>query len=161
MDLKGSNMTEQTKKELSAIEMRLENLIQSAINTAISAGFKEVKLIITELFNKDIEHINDHLKRHDKWHNEHFEFDKAIEKEINYLRVELTKEIDEKIKPANDKLATLDLRQTVDETYVSAKDKFKENRNRQSEITWGKVAGIGGIIALVFTAIGYFINAGT
>lgn len=57
-----------------------------------------------------------------------------------------------------DRVGVLEQRQSSDEGNREGRDTAENNNVTRSELTWGKVAGIGGIIALIFTAVGFFIK---
>ena len=87
-----------TKEELNQLENRLDNTIR----TMIQDGFKEMKNHMTELFNKDIDHIQAHLTRHDKYHEEHFIEIKTIEPKLTAFRESIYEELDRRDKKVTD-----------------------------------------------------------
>ncbi|MCK5603485.1 hypothetical protein KAR91_16490 [Candidatus Pacearchaeota archaeon] len=143
---KGSNMDNETRTALDAIESKLESLIR----TLISAGFREVKDIISELFNKDIDHANEHLSRHDKYHEEHYKEAKKMWKAIDDLRSSMPTEIDRKLKPLIADIEYIKARQIEASVSHDIEDKIEDKMDRKKELSYGKV----GVLMTVATAIG-------
>lgn len=151
---KGNNMDLETRNALDTIEGRLEGLIKTLINE----GFKEVKSIITELFNKDIDHINEHLGRHDKYHDEHFNEFKKIREEILGVRSSLSVEMKKEIQPLLSELDHLREKQITTEVSHITADKIEEKNERKKELSYGLIGTIVAAAALFGGGIGFLIN---
>jgi len=151
---KGKNMDSETRTALDTIEGKLENLIRSLIDN----GFKGVKGIITELFNKDIDHINEHLTRLDKYSEEHYKEDKKIWKEIDLLRASMPTEIDRKLKPLIDDIEMLKEKQITAFVSHETEDKIEDKQDRKKELSYGKVGALVAIASLISGGIVFLIN---
>ena len=87
-----------TTEELNQLEKRLNE----TISRNMKEGFADMKTHVTELFNKDINHIQEHLERHDKYHDEHFLELKTIEPKLTAFRESIYEELDRRDKKVTD-----------------------------------------------------------
>ena len=151
---KGSDMDNETRAAIDTMEGKLESLIR----TLISAGFKEVKDIISELFNKDIDHINEHLTRSDKYHEEHYKEAKKLWKAIDELRASMPTEIDRKLQPLIDDIEEIKAKQIASDVSHDTAEKIEEKTDRKKELSYGKVAVLVTIVGLIGAGVGFLVN---
>ena len=151
---KGSNMDNETRTAIDTMEGKLESLIR----TLISSGFKEVKDIISELFNKDIDHINEHLTRSDKYHEEHYKEAKKLWKVIDELRASMPTEIDRKLKPIIDDIEALKENSIAAKVSHDTADKIEDKMDRKKELSYGKVGALVAISSVIGGGIVFLIN---
>ena len=129
MDEKGIHMDSEVKNELENIESRLELALQRSIQTAIKEGFREIKDHIAALFNKDIDHINEHLTRHDD-----------TIKDIN-------KDLDE-LKASHLELSISN----------NTAEKIEDKQDRKKELSYGQTGVIVAVASAVSGGIVFLIN---
>lgn len=157
--LRGGDVDPEVRHELEEIEKRLSTNLQAHVTAAITSGFKDVKDVITELFNKDIGFIREWQNTFKDYHTQHFAEDDKLRLEITGARDSLSKEIDEKIKPLNDKIESLGTRQTVDEVTAGVTEKVKTDRFNIgiAKITIG-LAAASGVGAFLMWLIGFIVD---
>ncbi len=103
--------------------------INNTITTLIKAGFREIQERMTELFNKDIDHIKETQDRHNSHHENHYS-------EISKIKDMLIEH------------------RACDKT----KDKLDEINDRKKGISASKVAIIVSACSLLSGLIVYFIK---
>ena len=153
----GIKMDEEVKKELEAIEERLSLTLEKSIHIAIVNGFKGVENILTKLFNKDIGHIQDWITTLKKYHEDHYTDTAEIRKDMTGMRISISQEIDEKIKPVISKIDNLEGRQLTDEVTVKVTDKISDKKFKKTELNIGLVSLIIAAAVAIGTLIGWLI----
>lgn len=158
MDEKGIHMDSETKAEFERIEGRLELALQKSIQMAIKEGFREIKDHIAELFNKDIDHINEHLTRHDKYHEEHYGAEKKMWKAIDDLRMNVSIDVDAKLKPVITEIESVKDIQLSFSVSQETADKIEDKIDRKKELSYGKVAVLLTIVGILGAGLGFLFN---
>lgn len=150
----GNGVDPEVRRELAEIEKRLSSDLKTLVTSAIASGFKDVKDVIIELFNKDIGYLREWQDTFKDYHTKHFAEDDKLRLEITGAREALSKEFGDKIKPFADKLEELEKRQTIDETTTGVKEKVNSDRQSMSitKITIGlaSASGFGAFIMWLF-----------
>lgn len=126
---KGVKMDQEVKTELENIEGRLELALQKSIQTAIKEGFREIRDHIAALFNKDIDHINEHLGRHD-----------------------------DSIKNIKKNLEELKNSQIVASVSHDTADKIEDKLERKKELSYGKVGALVAVASAISGGIVFLIS---
>lgn len=129
---KGSKVDAEVRAELA--EFKSE--INSTIIDSITNGFKEIEKHLSELFNKDIDHIKETQGRFAEHHRDHYENHKDIREKFSNL---------EKL------FSSLT-------TSLQTQDKIEEKTNRKKEINIGIVVVICAVLTVVGGVIGYLIK---
>lgn len=149
-----TNVDPEVRAELTLIESRL----QKSVSDSISAGFRDMKGTISELFDKDIGHIREWQETFKKYHDEHYMAERKIREEMGGMRISISHEIDDKLEPIRGRLENLEGRQIKDEVVSETKDKIEDRADRKTELTWLKIVGIISIGGAVGALIRHFIG---
>ena len=155
----GNGVDPEVRRELAEIEKRLSSDLKTLVTSAIASGFKDVKDVITELFNKDIGYLREWQDTFKGYHKTHFAETIKLRNEITGAREALSKEFDEKMKPLSDKIESLGTRQTVDEITAGVTEKVKIDKQNMSitKITIGLTVA-SGAGAFIMWLIGFIVD---
>jgi hypothetical protein len=150
-------MDAEVKKELEQIEGRLKIQLHSIVSESIAAGFKDLRNIITELFNKDVTYLEKQQEVFRKQHEEHYTEHKKVIMDITGMRASVSRDIEKRMKPLEDRVEVLEDKQIKVDAITETTEKIEVKKERKAELSYGKVGLIVLIASAIAGLIGYFI----
>lgn len=136
---KGTNVDADTRKELHDMEVR----INETITKSVATGFEQVEKHLSEVINKDIDHIKETQVRYASHHNEHFQNHRLTLEKFDSLKDNVHQEIS--------KIKEMVLEEAISErTKDKLDEKNDRNKNTNIAFTVGLFTIISGVIGAIF-----------
>ena len=144
-------------EEIQALESRLENSLQNTLRTIVKEEFRDIKSIITELFNKDIEYLKSQQETFKGYHQNHYDFKDKITDDLNKATERLQKEFGNELKSVNEKLDKIQDDQMISAAESKTEEKIEEKQMKKTEMNWMHITGIIALSTALGALIRHFI----
>ena len=148
---KGHNVDAETRAELGEIKADLH----STLIKTISEEFRGLREHLSELFNKDIDHVNKRLDHFQNNHVEHYDDDKARRLENAKLKEEMESKFHALKEDYTEKIQDVKVQVLKESVTEETKDKIDEKNSRNKNTNIAFVVALFTILTAIAGSIAF------